>query len=150
MENIPEYPLLVHPWYQDPIEGKTPVVDIILDTKEVMGNDNPIIFAHCAMLDSLNRIKNSKNVYIDFSAIVFLLKEGPKIFKKFRSPLNLVNLCVEKIGVDRCIWGSDSPFNIGYDASGFIKEIDYLFKCGLSEKDINYIARNNIKRLLDE
>jgi len=149
MENITERPLLIHPWYQDRIEGKTPIVDIVLNVREKLENKNPIIFAHCAMLNNLERIKEEKDVYIDLSASAFLIQQGPRIYRNFKSPSNLLKFCIEKIGVGKCIWGTDSPFNIGYDTKGYIKEIEYLFKSDLSEADIAYIAKNNIRRLLN-
>lgn len=120
-------------------ERKLPVFIHLLSEKEVekfvlIANrfkDTTFIVAHMIGLDYMAERLNNRNVFFDLSA--------PQLYS-----IDILRKAVSKIGIDRLLLGSDTPFG----KNNVEKVMLRLNRIHLSKEEIEMITSKNMKKLL--
>ncbi len=139
-------PLIIHTGIQE----NTSPQDIIKFSKHYKGK---IILAHCARFskNDLLKIKKSDNLYIDISPFMILFRSmiykpetlyDMKYLGKIDNPNKLLKKVIEFIGVNKIVFGSDTPF------SNLNEEIDFIKNCDILNEEREQILYKNLESLL--
>ena len=98
------------------------------------------IFSHLGGMMQLERIAESKNVYLDTAATPLLYDSS------------VYQSAVEQIGAERILFGTDYPlrtFPRTQRRPEFVSHIEQIRHCSLSDKDKELILGKNFRRLFD-